>query len=234
MSNQITNATTSAPALRMQHVTKTYGAGTAQVQALKDATLEIQRGQLVLILGPSGSGKSTFLTIAGGLQTPTSGSIAIDGTDISTLTKREQDKLRLEHIGFVLQAHDLVPYLTVAEQFKLVDAVRHQGNLSSAALDELLEDLGVAQLKHTLPVNMSGGQQQRVALARALYTKPSLILADEPTSALDSASVLTVGKLLQHVAHSQHTAIVVVTHDTRLAELADDVYHMQDGVLTHD
>lgn len=216
----------------MRNVTKTYGSGVAQVQALKNATIDVERGHLTLILGPSGSGKSTFLTIAGGLQTPSSGSISIDGNDISSLSKRAQDKLRLESIGFVLQAHDLVPYLTVAEQFKLVDAVKPKGNLSSSELDALLEELGVAKLKNTLPTQMSGGQQQRVAIARALYTKPSLVLADEPTSALDSKSVEVVGELLKTIAHSQNTAMVVVTHDVRLVPLADEVYHMEDGILS--
>lgn len=227
-----TPASSESYALAMDDVTKTYGSGNTQVMALRHATLRIPHGHLVLIVGPSGSGKSTFLTLAGGLQTPTSGSITIDGQDISTLSKREQDQLRLAHIGFVLQAHDLVPYLTVEEQFKLVDSVKPQGNLSKAQLDTLLQELGIDQLKNTLPGNMSGGQQQRVALARALYTKPSLILADEPTSALDSTAVYTVGTLLQNIAHTQHTTIVVVTHDTRLEALADDVYRIQDGVLS--
>lgn len=227
-----TPASSEIYALAMDDVTKTYGSGNTQVMALRHATLHIPHGHLVLIVGPSGSGKSTFLTLAGGLQTPTSGSITIDGQDISMLSKREQDQLRLAHIGFVLQAHDLVPYLTVEEQFKLVDSVKPQGNLSKAQLDTLLQELGIDQLKHTLPGNMSGGQQQRVALARALYTKPSLILADEPTSALDSTAVYTVGTLLQNIAHTQHTTIVVVTHDTRLEALADDVYRIQDGVLS--
>lgn len=227
-----TPASSESYALAMDDVTKTYGSGNTQVMALRHATLHIPHGYLVLIVGPSGSGKSTFLTLAGGLQTPTSGSITIDGQDISMLSKREQDQLRLAHIGFVLQAHDLVPYLTVEEQFKLVDSVKPQGNLSKAQLDTLLQELGIDQLKHTLPGNMSGGQQQRVALARALYTKPSLILADEPTSALDSTAVYTVGTLLQNIAHTQHTTIVVVTHDTRLEALADDVYRIQDGVLS--
>lgn len=227
-----TPASSESYALAMDDVTKTYGSGNTQVMALRHATLHIPHGHLVLIVGPSGSGKSTFLTLAGGLQTPTSGSITIDGQDISMLSKHEQDQLRLAHIGFVLQAHDLVPYLTVEEQFKLVDSVKPQGNLSKAQLDTLLQELGIDQLKHTLPGNMSGGQQQRVALARALYTKPSLILADEPTSALDSTAVYTVGTLLQNIAHTQHTTIVVVTHDTRLEALADDVYRIQDGVLS--
>lgn len=227
-----TPASSKSYALAMDDVTKTYGSGNTQVMALRHATLHIPHGHLVLIVGPSGSGKSTFLTLAGGLQTSTSGSITIDGQDISMLSKREQDQLRLAHIGFVLQAHDLVPYLTVEEQFKLVDSVKPQGNLSKAQLDTLLQELGIDQLKHTLPGNMSGGQQQRVALARALYTKPSLILADEPTSALDSTAVYTVGTLLQNIAHTQHTTIVVVTHDTRLEALADDVYRIQDGVLS--
>lgn len=224
---------TSTPALRMAHVSKTYGNGSSQVHALRDASLSIERGTLTLILGPSGSGKSTFLTIAGGLQTPDSGEISIDGQPMNALSKRAQDRLRLENIGFILQGHDLVPYLTVMEQFQLVDRVKPKGNISKNELLQLLKDLGVDQLANSLPRDMSGGQQQRVAIARALYTKPSLVLADEPTSALDSHSVEVVGELLQSVAHSQNTAMVVVTHDTRLVTLADDVYDMEDGVLTH-
>lgn len=224
---------TSTPALRMAHVSKTYGTGSSQVHALRDASLSIERGTLTLILGPSGSGKSTFLTIAGGLQTPDSGEISIDGQPMNALSKRAQDRLRLENIGFILQGHDLVPYLTVMEQFQLVDRVKPKGNISKNELLQLLKDLGVDQLANSLPRDMSGGQQQRVAIARALYTKPSLVLADEPTSALDSHSVEVVGELLQSVAHSQNTAMVVVTHDTRLVTLADDVYDMEDGVLTH-
>lgn len=224
---------TSTPALRMAHVSKTYGTGSSQVHALRDASLSIERGTLTLILGPSGSGKSTFLTIAGGLQTPDSGEISIDGQPMNALSKRAQDRLRLENIGFILQGHDLVPYLTVMEQFQLVDRVKPKGNISKNELLQLLKDLGVNQLANSLPRDMSGGQQQRVAIARALYTKPSLVLADEPTSALDSHSVEVVGELLRSVAHSQNTAMVVVTHDTRLVTLADDVYDMEDGVLTH-
>lgn len=224
---------TSTPALRMAHVSKTYGTGSSQVHALRDASLSIERGTLTLILGPSGSGKSTFLTIAGGLQTPDSGEISIDGQPMNALSKRAQDRLRLENIGFILQGHDLVPYLTVMEQFQLVDRVKPKGNISKNELLQLLKDLGVDQLANSLPRDMSGGQQQRVAIARALYTKPSLVLADEPTSALDSHSVEVVGELLQSVAHSQNTAMVVVTHDTRLVTLADDVYDMEDGILTH-
>lgn len=224
---------TSTPALRMAHVSKTYVTGSSQVHALRDASLSIERGTLTLILGPSGSGKSTFLTIAGGLQTPDSGEISIDGQPMNALSKRAQDRLRLENIGFILQGHDLVPYLTVMEQFQLVDRVKPKGNISKNELLQLLKDLGVDQLANSLPRDMSGGQQQRVAIARALYTKPSLVLADEPTSALDSHSVEVVGELLQSVAHSQNTAMVVVTHDTRLVTLADDVYDMEDGILTH-
>lgn len=220
------------PALELIDVSKTYGSGDAQVQALKHASIKVQPGEFAVLLGPSGSGKSTFLTIAGNLNTPSSGTVKIAGQDVSSLTSGQRDQLRLEKIGFVLQAHNLVPYLTVLEQFELVRKVRPQGNLSRDELDALLQRLGVAHLANSLPGNISGGQQQRVAIARALYTRPALVLADEPTAALDSESVQRVAELFKEIATTQKTAIVTVTHDRRLVPLSDAVYEMQDGVLS--
>lgn len=184
-----------------------------------------------MILGPSGSGKSTFLTIAGNILSPSSGSVLINGKEIATYSNKEKEQLRLEQIGFVLQAHNLVPYLTLKEQFELVDRVKKTGNLSSADLERLLAHLEIAELKDKYPNELSGGQSQRAAIARALYTDPEIILADEPTAALDSQRVKKVGTILQVLAKQQNKAVITVTHDLRLIEQADKIYELTDGQL---
>ena len=185
-----------------------------------------------MILGPSGSGKSTFLTIAGGLQTPTSGKVLIDGIDIEKLSSKKRDELRLQKIGFILQSYNLLPYLNVADQFKLVDRIKKSGNVSSEAFNELLEKLAIKKLLKQYPSELSGGQNQRVAIARALYTDPEIILADEPTAALDSNLVKIVGQLFHDLAKKRNKAVIAVTHDLRLREYADNVYELADGKLT--
>ena len=220
------------PALALQHVNKFFGQGTSRVQVLNDVNFATQPGELSLVLGPSGSGKSTFLTIAGGIQTPTDGRVTVDGQALASMAAKDRDKLRLHQIGFILQAHNLVPYLTVRDQFALVDRIKPQGNLSPTALHQLLDDLGIAPLADQSPGNLSGGQSQRVAIARALYQDPAIILADEPTAALDSDRVKVVGRLLQQLVQDHQKAVVVVTHDLRLREFADHVYQLMDGQLT--
>ena len=216
----------------VKNVNQIFGTGTAKVHVLHDVNFEAEPGTLSLIMGPSGSGKSTFLTITGGLLTPTSGEVTVNGETYTDRTKKQRDALRLDSIGFVLQAYHLLPYLTVADQFKLVDKVKPNGNLSKAELDEVLETLGIGQLINKYPGELSGGQQQRVAIARALYPNPAIILADEPTAALDGSRVKVVGELLKSLAVKHHKAVVVVTHDARLIEAADHLYEMQDGYLT--
>lgn len=218
--------------IELTKINKFFGEDTARVHVLKDLNFTANAGELVLILGPSGSGKSTFLTIAGGLQTPDSGSVTVDGQDVYQLSSKQRDRLRLNKIGFVLQAYNLVPYLTVLEQFKLADKVKASGNMNTDQLDELLKDLGIYELRHKYPDQLSGGQKQRVAIARALYSQPKIVLADEPTAALDSPRVAEVGALLADLAHKQNRAIVVVTHDVRLEEFADKTYRLSDGVMT--
>ncbi|WP_179395245.1 ABC transporter ATP-binding protein [Lacticaseibacillus absianus] len=218
--------------LTLQHVDQVFGTGSARVQVLHDVSFAAEPGELSLIVGPSGSGKSTFLTIAGGLLTPTSGTVTVAGQTYSDRTQKARDRLRLESIGFVLQAYHLLPYLTVADQFKLVDRVKRTGNLDAAALQALLRQLGIDQLKHKFPAELSGGQQQRVAIARALYPDPAIVLADEPTAALDSPRVQVVGQLFQALARERGKAVVIVTHDVRLDPFADHVFEMQDGTLT--
>lgn len=219
--------------LALEHVTKQFGQKNNLVTALEDVSLAFKAGEVSLIIGPSGSGKSTLLTILGGLQTPTDGSVRLNGHDISDLGTKEAEKIRLEQIGFVLQAYNLVPYLTVADQFNLVDQVKPKNNLSQDAFDKIIETLGIQKLLNKYPGELSGGQQQRVAIARALYTDPAIILADEPTAALDTARVKEVGQLFANIAHDEEKAVVIVTHDDRLREFSDNIYKIVDGKLSN-
>ena len=158
------------PAIELKNIIKNFKTPTSDVEVLKNVNFSADAGSLSLVLGPSGSGKSTFLTIAGGIQTPTDGIVTTAGENLEQLSGKARDALRLDKIGFVLQSYNLVPYLTVGEQFKLVDKIKPKGNLSQAALSELLDDLGIANLVNQYPASLSGGQTQRVAIARALCT----------------------------------------------------------------
>lgn len=212
-------------------VTKIFGEGSSKYVALENINFEAESGQLILVVGPSGSGKTTFLTIAGGLQTPTNGDVKINDSTINSLSRKQQTKLRLEKIGFVLQSYNLVPFLTVEEQFKFVDKLKKQ-NLTEPKMHELLSDLGLLELLKKYPNQLSGGQKQRVAIARALYTDPDYILADEPTAALDTDRSMKVIELLRDLAHKRNKIIIVVTHDLRLKDMADKVYQIIDGKMT--
>lgn len=218
-------------AIELKNINKDYGTGISKVQVLSDVSFKAHSGELSLVLGPSGSGKSTFLTIAGGLQRPTSGQVLIDGQDISRFSEKQRDEIRLNQIGFVLQSYNLLSYLSVADQFALVDRV-HKGNLSPDRLEKLLQELGIDQLVNKFPDKLSSGQNQRVAIARALYTDPAIILADEPTAALDSERVKVVGRLMKEMAKQYDKAVVVVTHDLRLKDFADRIYQIMDGKMT--
>ncbi|WP_251912326.1 ABC transporter ATP-binding protein [Lactobacillus paragasseri] len=218
--------------IELKNISKSYGQGNAKVDALKDVNFEAKEGEVVLIEGPSGAGKSTFFTIAGALQKPTSGEVFIGGKDVTNYSPKQADALRLDKIGFVLQAYNLVPYLTVKEQFILVDKVKKSGNMSKDRLDNLLNELGIMQLINKYPKELSGGQQQRVAIARALYADPAIILADEPTASLDSEKVEEVGKLFKSLAKQKEKAIILVTHDLRLNKYSDKIYEMLDGRLS--
>lgn len=215
----------------LKNVQKIYGKGAAQVQALKNINFKAEKKEVILIMGPSGAGKSTFLTIAGSLQKPTAGQVFIAGKDISAISTKESDSLRLNQLGFVLQAYNLVPFLTIKEQFELVDHVKKQHNLAPKMLQQLLEKLGIANLVNKYPSELSGGQQQRAAIARALYANPRILLADEPTASLDSKNVAEVGQLFKELAKNYNKAVILVTHDSRLEKYADHIYEMMDGEL---
>lgn len=219
-------------AVKIKNVKKVYGKGDAATVALKGVNFEANLGEVVLLMGPSGAGKSTLLTIIGALQSATSGTVKIDGQDITQLKEKDRSRLRLNKLGFVLQAYNLVPYLTVQEQFQLLDRVKKSGNLSQADLKGLLEDLGISGLVNKYPGELSGGQKQRAAIARAMYANPEILLADEPTASLDSARVEEVGQLFKKLAKDRQKAIILVTHDPRLEKYADHIYDMMDGQLT--
>ncbi len=218
--------------IELKNVKKVYGKGNAQVEALKNINFKADKGEVVLIMGPSGAGKSTFLTIAGSLQKPTSGEVLINGEDISDFSTKKRNGLRLNRIGFVLQAYNLVPFLTVEEQFTLVDKVKKQNNLSRDELNDLLKQLGITDLVKKYPSELSGGQQQRAAIARALYANPEILLADEPTASLDTKNVEEVGQLFKDLAKKRDKAVMLVTHDPRLEKYADRIYEMMDGQMT--
>lgn len=216
--------------LQLQSVRKVFSSGDTKVEALKETNFTAEAGELIAIIGPSGSGKSTFLTVAGGLQTPTSGEISINGKSLAELTEKELSKIRLKEIGFVLQASNLVPFLTVEKQMELIDRVK-EDNLKGQALQDLYDTLDINDLLKRYPSDLSGGQLQRVAVAKAMYANPSIILADEPTASLDSDRAFEVMQLLRDTTTANNKTTLVVTHDTRLIDYCDAVYNITDGLL---
>lgn len=217
--------------LRLRDVSREFTQGDEVVTALHPTDLDIGTGQFVGVLGPSGSGKSTLLTIMGGLRTPTTGAVFVDGEEFSSLSERERSRVRLTRMGFILQAASLVPFLDVADQFALHDrAARVRPR--TGVRDDLLEELGISALRGKYPEELSGGERQRAAIAVALYHDPRLVLADEPTAALDTRRALDVARLLAELTHERDRATVMVTHDERLLDSCDRVLTMEDGTLT--
>ncbi|MBS4223829.1 ABC transporter ATP-binding protein [Lederbergia citrea] len=217
--------------LELHQVKKSFGSGHQKVEALKETNFLANQGELIAIIGPSGSGKSTFLTIVGGLLSPTTGDVVINGQNLTSLNEKARSQIRLKEIGFVLQASNLIPFLSVANQLKLLDKVK-KGNMSKIERKQLYEDLGIADLLMKYPSDLSGGERQRVAIAKALYSNPSIILADEPTASLDSDRAYEVMELLKKVTKQKKTTTIVVTHDIRLVGYCDKVYNMTDGILS--
>jgi len=202
------------------------------VEALRGVDMDIRQGEIVSIVGPSGSGKSTLLGIIGGLDTPTEGSVQIDGVEISQMNEAELTDLRNEKIGFIFQFFNLIPALTAVENVALpVQFANERAFQPEKRARELLTLLGLGERLNHRPTELSGGQQQRVAIARALANNPPLVLADEPTGNLDTESGQIVLETLQDVREQYGTTIVIVTHDNELAELADRTLHMVDGKL---
>ena len=218
--------------LEFKNVTKSYQDGNKEIEALKETNFKIEEGKFIAIIGPSGSGKSTFLTLAGGLQTPSKGQIIINGKDYTNLSEKERSKLRFNDIGFVLQASNLVPFLTAKQQLELVDRINKQKRQKLQDQKSLFKELGIDHLENKLPKDLSGGERQRLAIARALYNNPAIILADEPTASLDSDRAYEVVDLLSKECKEKNKSIIMVTHDNRMIEKCDYVYRMKDGILT--
>jgi putative ABC transport system ATP-binding protein len=230
-----------APALELLDVRRRYADGeispdeeAERVEALAGVDLTVHRGELVAICGPSGSGKSTLLHLAGALDTPTSGTVRVAGTDVAALDATGRARLRNHAVGFVFQAHNLVAGLSVAENVALPAALaRRPARPTRQRVAELLDLVGLAAKSDRRPGQLSGGEQQRVAVARALVMDPDLVLADEPTGNLDSRSGAAVTDLLLAAHHAGRT-VVIVTHDQRLAAQAERVIHLRDGRITHE
>lgn len=220
----------SSSILTLNEVSRHFGSGESRVDALKKTQIEVNAGELVALIGPSGSGKSTLLSIAGALLRPSEGDVHLGGTNISTLKGNTRTRLRLEKIGFIFQASNLVSYLTGAEQVQLIGKLLGLPAKETAKrADKLLEELGMDKRGGHYPEQMSGGERQRIAIARALMNEPDLILADEPTASLDSQRGRQVVELLADEVHRRNTAGILVTHDERLIDVCDRVLRITDG-----
>jgi putative ABC transport system ATP-binding protein len=209
-------------------VTRTYGQGDTAVQALRGVSVDIAAGKLTAVMGPSGSGKSTLMHILAGLDKPTSGTVHIAGTEITTLGDTELTKLRREHIGFVFQFFNLLPMLTAKENILLPLTIAGE-KPENGWFDDLVGQIGIADRLTHRPAELSGGQQQRVAIARALVSRPTVIFADEPTGNLDSTTSSEILQLVRQSVDAYGQTMVMVTHDARAAEMADRVLFLGDG-----
>ena len=222
--------TTPAGVVVARDLTRRYGDGETAVDALKGVSLAIPRGHLTAVMGPSGSGKSTLMHILAGLDTPSSGSVEIDGIELTTLKDNDLTKLRRRHIGFVFQFFNLLPMLSAEENILLPLSIAGE-KPESAWIAELLEATGLTDRRSHRPSELSGGQQQRVAVARALISKPTVLFADEPTGNLDSQTSTEILGLLRGAVDTYGQTTVMVTHDPRAATIADRVLFLADGVI---
>ncbi len=217
--------------LEVKQLNKTYGSGETAVKALKDVSFNVPKGEFVAIVGESGSGKSTLLNMIGALDTPTSGKVLIDGKDIFAMKDSSLTIFRRRNIGFIFQAFNLIPELTV-EQNIIFPVLLDYQKPDRKYLEELLTVLNLKERRNHLPSQLSGGQQQRVAIGRALITRPSLILADEPTGNLDTQNSSEVIALLKEASKKYEQTIIMITHNRSIAASADRVLNVSDGVLT--
>ena len=208
-------------------VSKIYKVGDMEFKALSNASFELNEGELVVILGPSGAGKSTLLNMLGGLDNPTSGKIVVEGQDISKLKNNELAEYRASHVGFVFQFYNLIPTLTVHENVTLVKEIAKE----PLSATKMLEEVGLKDHYKKFPSELSGGEQQRVSIARALAKNPKILLCDEPTGALDSETGVIVLKLLLKMAREYNKTIVIVTHNSNIAEIADKIIRVRSGKI---
>jgi putative ABC transport system ATP-binding protein len=223
-----------APLVSVQEISKHFGEGDARVDALKKVSLDIYPEQVVGMLGPSGSGKSTLLNIVGCILEPSSGRLILDGETVydNRWLRSNLRSLRLEKVGFIFQAHNLMPFLNSLDNVAVVlHLAGYSAEKAKKRAMELLDYLEVGNRAEAYPASLSGGEAQRVAIARALANRPRIVLADEPTAALDSERAIIVMELLRKVARDQQAAIIVVTHDDKIFDHLDHIFHLRDGIL---
>lgn len=221
--------------IRINNLIKVYNKAQVPVHAVNDICLNIEEGEFIAIVGPSGSGKTTILNMIGGLDTPTSGSIEIDGIKMENLSKSEKINFRLHNIGFIFQAYNLIPVLTAQENIEFIMELQKvpKKNRSDRSM-ELLKAVGMPEKAKIKPLQLSGGQQQRVAVARALASKPKFILADEPTANLDSKSTETLLDIMETLNHNEKVTFIFSTHDARVVKKARRVITVEDGKVVSD
>ena len=211
--------------VELQDVSRVYKNGDHEQRALDHVDLSLEEGKFIVVLGPSGAGKSTLLNMLGGLDSPTEGTIVVDGKDISTLTENELADYRAETVGFVFQSYNLIPTLTVIENVAMVKEIAKNPMRSH----DMLREGGLSDHIHQFPSELSGGEQQRVSIARALAKNPRILLCDEPTGALDSETGVMVLRLLLSMARDMHKTIIIVTHNQNIAKMADVVIRVKNG-----
>jgi putative ABC transport system ATP-binding protein len=221
------------PVVVANDVKRRYGEGDTCVHALRGVSLEVARGRLTAVMGPSGSGKSTLMHILAGLDRPTSGTVSIDGTEVTTLGDTELTKLRRRHIGFVFQFFNLLPMLSAEENVRLPLTIAGK-KPDKTWFENLLEQVGLTDRRSHRPAELSGGQQQRVAIARALVSQPTVVFADEPTGNLDSATSGEILQLMRRSVDDLNQTTVMVTHDARAAAIADRILFLADGLIVKD
>lgn len=218
--------------LQISKVSKYYGEGSNRLTALDKVSIQVEPGEFVAVVGPSGSGKSTFLSIAGALLQASEGEVHLNGQSISEFSDKELSRIRLQEIGFMMQSSNLVPYLNVLDQLLLVKKMSGKMKAEDKAFAaKLLEELGLGAKLASFPEELSGGEKQRTAIARALMNRPNVILADEPTASLDTKRAHEVVNLISQQVKTRRIAAIMVTHDERMLDYCDRVYHMEDGKL---
>jgi len=228
----MTDTPTDAPIISLKHVNHWFGSGESRKHALKDITLDIHPGQIIICTGPSGSGKTTLLTMLGGLRSCQDGSLTILGQELNGANKEQLAELRL-NVGFIFQAHNLMMFLNARKNVRLSLELhdRYYDQDMDRLAEEMLGQVGLADRVDYFPANLSGGQRQRVAIARALVAKPKILLGDEPTAALDKDSGRTVVNLMKEMAEKEKTTIIMVTHDNKILDVADRIIIVEDGML---
>ncbi len=228
----MTDTPTDAPIISLKHVNHWFGSGESRKHALKDITLDIHPGQIIICTGPSGSGKTTLLTMLGGLRSCQDGSLTILGQELNGANKEQLAELRL-NVGFIFQAHNLMMFLNARKNVRLSLELhdRYYDQDMDRLAEEMLGQVGLADRVDYFPAKLSGGQRQRVAIARALVAKPKILLGDEPTAALDKDSGRTVVNLMKEMAEKEKTTIIMVTHDNKILDVADRIIIVEDGML---